>query len=43
MIFFPAQAVYTVEVGTALRGGGLRIKGVVGFMNFARFRPLGSL
>lgn len=43
MIFFSAQAVYTVEVGIALRGGGYVIKGVVGFMNWVRFRPLGSL
>lgn len=42
MIFFSAQAVYTVEMDIALRE--VTYKGrVVGFMSFVRFRPLGSL
>lgn len=44
MIFFSAKAVYTVEMGIALREG-VTYKGisVVGIHEVVRFRSLGSL
>lgn len=44
MIFFPAQAVYTVNIGIILREGVSHKEiSVESFVNFVHFRPLGSL